>query len=181
MKQMFYGGIAATLLFGTAVFAQTSQPRAQTQPEPRTQTGRASTDEHVTVIGCVQREEDYRRAHNMPRGGAVGTGVGAANEFVLVNAMMSGRPTGTAGRAASETEFELTGSAEGKLTEHVGKRVEITGNLKAAEVGASGQPTGGATAGRPPQGVDVTSEDLKLRELEVLSVKTASGNCAPTR
>jgi hypothetical protein len=177
---MFYGGIAA-LLFGTAVFAQTPQPRTQTQPEPRTQTGRASTDEHVTVTGCVQREDDYRKAHNMPRGGAVGTGVGAADEFVLVNVMMSGRPTGTAGRAANETEFELTGPAEGKLTEHVGKRVEITGNLKAAEVGASGQPTGGATAGRPPQGVDVTSEDLKLREIEVLSVKTASGNCRTTR
>lgn len=111
----------------------------------------------------------------------MGTGVGAANEFVLVNAMMSGRPTGTSGTAANEREFELTGPAEGKLTEHVGKRVEITGNLKAVEVDASGRPTGGATAGRPPQGVDVTSEDLKLRELEVISVKTASGTCPTTR
>jgi hypothetical protein len=179
MKQLFYGGIAAALLFGTAVFAQTSQPR--TQPESRTQTGRASTAEHVTVTGCVQREEDYRRAHNMPRGGAVGTGVGAADEFVLVNVMMSGRPTGTSGTAANEREFELTGPAEGKLAGHVGKRVEITGNLKAVEVDASGQPTGGASAGRPPQGVDVTSEDLKLRELEVVSVKTASGTCPTTR
>jgi hypothetical protein len=179
MKQMLYGGITAALLFGTAVFAQTPQPRPQT--EPRTQTGRAATDEHVTVIGCVQREEDYRRAHNMPRGGAVGTGVGAANEFVPVNVVMSGRPTGTSGTAASDREFELTGPAEGKLTEHVGERVEITGNLKAVEVDTSGRPTGGATAGHPPQGVDVTSEDLKLRELEAVSVKTASGTCPATR
>jgi len=41
MKQLLNGGIAAALLFGTAVFAQTSQPRTQT--EPRTQTGRAGT------------------------------------------------------------------------------------------------------------------------------------------
>lgn len=111
----------------------------------------------------------------------MGTGIGAANEFVLVNVMMSGRPTGTSGTAANEREFELTGAAEGKLAEHVGKRVEITGNLKAVEVDAAGRPTGGVTAGPPPQGVDVTSEDLKLRELEVVSVKTASGTCPATR
>ena len=117
----------------------------------------------------------------MPRGGAVGTGVGDADEFVLVNAMLSGRPTGTSGAAATEREFELSGPAEGKLTQYVGKRVEITGTLEPAQVDASGRPTGGATAGRPPQGVDVTSEDLKLRELEVESVKAASGTCPATR
>jgi len=51
----------------------------------------------------------------MPRGGSVGTGVGAGNEFLLVNVMMSGRPTGTSVTAANEREFELTGPAEGKL------------------------------------------------------------------
>ena len=177
MKQMFYGGIAAALLFGTAVFAQTSQPRTQTGEAAR----QATTDERVTVVGCVQREEDYRRAHNMPRGGAVGTGVGAGDEFVLVSASMAGRPTGTAGRTANETEFELTGPAEAKLTQYVGKRVEIAGSLKPVAVDASGRPTGGTTAGRPPQGVDVTSEDLKLRELEVGSVRSASGTCPATR
>ena len=176
MKQMFYGGIAAAL-FGTAVFAQTPQTRTQTGDAAR----QATTDERVTVVGCVQREEDSRRAHNTPRGGAVGTGVGAGDEFVLVSASMAGRPTGTAGRTANETEFELTGPAEDKLTQYVGKRVEIVGSLKPVEVDPSGRPTGGATAGRPPQGVDVTSEDLKLRELEVVSVRAASGTCPTTR
>jgi hypothetical protein len=176
MKQMFYGGLAAAL-FGTAVFAQTPQPRTQTGEAVR----QATTDERVTVVGCVQREEDYRRAHNMPRGGAVGTGVGAGDEFVLVSASIAGRPTGTAGRTANETEFEITGPAEDKLTQYVGKRVEIVGSLKPVEVDPSGRPTGGPTAGRPPQGVDVTSEDLKLRELEVVSVRGASGTCPTTR
>jgi hypothetical protein len=72
--------------------------------------------------------------------------------------------------------YELTGANEGQLAQHVGKRVEITGKLKAAEIGASG-PTGGPTAGAPPRGVDVTSEDLKLRELEVMSVRETTGAC----
>ena len=73
--------------------------------------------------------------------------------------------------------YELSGANEGQLAKYVGHRVEISGNLKAAEVGAGGQPTGGATAGSPPAGVDVVSKDLKLRELEVASVKEATGTC----
>jgi hypothetical protein len=71
----------------------------------------------------------------------------------------------------------LTGPNEGKVGEFIGRRVEITGMLKAAEVAASGQPTGGATAGQPPAGVDVTSKDLRLRELEVSSVRETTGTC----
>jgi hypothetical protein len=179
MKQVFYGGIAAALLFGTAVFAQTSQPRTQTGAAAARQT--PGSAEQVMVVGCVQREEDYRRAHNLGRGGAAGTTVGEDDEFVLVSATMSGRPTGTAGRTATETEFELSGPGEEKLAQYVGKRVEITGMLEPAEVDASGRPTGGATAGRPPRGVDVTSDDLKLRELDIVSVRAASGTCPTTR
>jgi len=73
--------------------------------------------------------------------------------------------------------YELTGSGEGQAAQYVGKRVEIVGKLKAAEVSASGRPTGGATAGAPPSGVDATSKDLKLRELEVSSVREATGSC----
>jgi hypothetical protein len=51
--------------------------------------------------------------------------------------------------------------------------------LKPAEVGAGGA-TGGATAGAPPRGVDVTSKDLKLRELEVTSVKASTSGTCPT-
>ena len=76
--------------------------------------------------------------------------------------------------------YELTGSNEGMAGKFVGRRVEIRGRLKAAETGAGGAPTGGPTAGRPPSGVDVVSKDLKLRELEVSSVKEATGSC-PTK
>ncbi len=50
--------------------------------------------------------------------------------------------------------------------------------FKGGETSASGQATGGPTAGAPPNGVDVGGKDLKLREFDVASVKEASGSCA---
>jgi hypothetical protein len=137
--------------------------------------------QQITVTGCIQREADYRKAQDKGRGGVAGTGIGAGNEFVLVNASMSagagraaGAPTGTAGSTAA---YELTGKNEGEASAFVGKRVEISGMLKAAEESAAGRPTGGPTAGKPPEGVDVLGGDLKLRELEVTSVKESPGTC----
>jgi hypothetical protein len=70
----------------------------------------------------------------------------------------------------------LTGKNESQVEQYVGRRVEIVGRLKAAETGAT-RPTGGATAGAPPRGIDVTSPDLKLRELEVRSARETTGTC----
>jgi hypothetical protein len=135
----------------------------------------------VTVLGCVQREADYRKANDEGKGGLVGTGVGVGNEFVLTNASMapgtSSSPAATAAAgAASGSAFELTGPNEGQMAAHLGKRVEVMGKLKGGETNAAG-PTGGPTAGAPPRGVDVASKDLKLRELDITSVKTAAGTC----
>jgi hypothetical protein len=154
---------------------RTSSPSTQT-PAPSTQTSRASGD-HVTVTGCIQREADYRRSTGAGRGGAVGTGVGAANEFILANAMMSSGgasssaapntgATGTAGTSGN-TAYELTGPNEGRAATYVGKRVEISGTLKPTDTA----PAGGATADVPG------SRDLKLRELEITSIKETNGTC----
>ena len=134
-------------------------------------------DQQVTVSGCVQRETDYRKEQDKGRGGVVGTGIGAENEYVLTNAMMVGAAAKPSSTEAG-TAYELTGSNEKLAAGHVGHRVEIAGTLKAAEVGAGGA-TGGATAGKPPRGVDVASKDLRLRELEVTSVKMISADCKP--
>jgi hypothetical protein len=168
------------------------------QPSPSSSTESTASAQQITVSGCVQRESDYRRAQEAGQGGVAGTGVGAANEFVLVDSSMASGSTagssatgttGTAGTsgtsgssssAAKGTAYELTGSGEGQAASYVGRRVQITGKLKAADTTASGTPTGGATAGRPPTGVDVTSKDLQLRELEVSSVRETSGTC-PSR
>ena len=148
-----------------------------------------TADQQVTITGCVQRETDYRRARDAGRGGVAGTGVGAANEFVLINASMgtASRATGTTGAAGSAptgtgvvatgAAYELTGTNERQVAQYVGQRVEISGKLKAAEVGTSGRPTGGETAGKPPEGIEIAGQDLKLREVEVASVRQVTGTC----
>jgi hypothetical protein len=114
----------------------------------------------------------------------VGTGVGAADEFVVIDASMSSSgsagTSGTTARQGTGTAYELTGANERQAGQYVGQRVEISGKLKAAEVDAAGRPTGGATAGKPPEGVDVAGRDLRLRELEVGSIRRMTGAC-PTR
>jgi len=190
MRRLFACGFAVTVALCTVVFAQTT---GQTPAEPQTAPPAAQTTpqvegkapaQQVTVTGCVQPEADYRRARNRGRGGTLGTGAGVGNEYVLVSAdPPPGAPAGTPGATgttggtiATGHEYELTGRNESQVGAFVGKRVEISGTLKAAEVGATG-PTGGPTAGRPPTGVDVTSRDLKLRELEVTSVRETTGTC----
>lgn len=191
-------GFAAA--FGLVAAAQSTQPPASTTPPPAQTAGQAQVPQghdaaqQVTIVACVQREADYRRANNLGRGGAVGTGVGVDNEFVLINASMTpgaggapgtatGTATGTAGTTAGGTAaagasqaFEVSGENEGQLQQYVGKRVEIVGKLKAAETGPTGT-TGGATAGTPPTGVDITSPDLRLKEVEIVSVRETTGSC----
>ena len=132
-------------------------------------------EEQISVTGCVQREADYRKAQDKGRGGALGTGVGVENEYVLTNMTMSGADAKKSG-IETTTAYELTGENEKLAGPHLGHRVEIAGILKAAEVSAAGA-TGGATAGTPPSGVDVVSKDLQLRELEVTTVKMLAPLC----
>jgi hypothetical protein len=131
-----------------------------------------SADKEITLTGCVQSEEDYRKAKGLGKGGAVGTGAGVGNEFVIVSAKPAGAPSaaetaGTSGAAAMA--YEVTGSKEGDLKQFVGKRVEIMGKAKAAERSASGAPTGG---------VDPAGQDLRLAEIEIASVKGVPGDCS---
>ena len=176
-------GCAAILAFAVAASAQQPPPTSTTPQTSSPQTtARSTADQDVTVTGCVQKEADFRRARDAGKGGAAGTGVGAGNEFVLVSASMGAAdpttPTGTSGTTASSAmAYEVTGPNEGKLADHIGKRVEIRGKVKAAETAAGGQPTGGATAGEPPRGVDVGGKDLKLRELEITSIREVPGTC----
>jgi hypothetical protein len=189
MTPTFLRACGAVVAFGLnmAAFAQTpgqqpAQPRTQTTTPAPQQAGSADqADQAVTVVGCIQSEADFRKARNLGRGGTAGTGVGVGNEFVLVDAKMAaagatpgaGAATGTTGAAAQV--YKLTAANEGKTSQFVGKRVEITGTLKPAEV--TGASTRRPTAGAAPR-VDVfAGEDLRLRELEVTSVRETAGAC----
>ena len=181
-------GAAAALGLSMNAFAQTTGQQP-VQPQPRTQTTipappqAGSAGQAVTVVGCIQSEADYRKARNLGRGGTAGTGVGVGNEFVLIDAKVTspgtppaaGAATGTTGAAAQA--YKLTAANEGKASQFVGKRVEITGTLKPGEA-AGAAPTRRPTTGAPPR-IDVfAGEDLKLRELEVTSVRETAGTCS---
>ena len=166
---------AVAVAFGVATLAEAAGQGQAQSPAAQPSSGAA---QKVTVVGCVVRETDYRKANDAGRGGVAGTGVGAGNEFVLTSASISsGEPAASPSPASGPgAAYELTGSNEGMAAQHVGRRVEITGMMKAAET-SGGAPTGGPSAGRPPSGVDVASKDLKLREIEVTSIKEIGTTC----
>ena len=177
MKSRFTAHLCFAGIVGLSAVAGAQTPTGQT-----------------TISGCVVSEADYRKMHDAGRGGVVGTGVGVGNEYILTDASngpsattdaSSARSvmpsaTGTSGTTGAMA-YELSGTAEGQLSRYVGRRVELTGMFKGGETSASGQATGGPTAGSPPNGVDVGGKDLKLREFDVASVKEASGSCAPMK
>ena len=181
---------AAVLMVSMAAFAQTPQsssPSTQT-PTPSTEAASPSSQANqqstqanrqpetpVTLVGCVMRETDYRKANDSGKGGPVGTGIGRGNEYVLVNAM---KTTAGNSNAASSIDcasatgsgglgqaFELGGSGEKDVANYVGQRVEITGTLKEAKTTtASGEA-------KPTGGFDPLKQDLKLFEVDVASVR----------
>jgi hypothetical protein len=135
----------------------------------------------ITLIGCVQREGNYRRTHDLGRGGAVGTGLGRGNEFVLINASAAGNAPASASidcsfEGSPET-YELTGDRERDLEPFVGKVVQITGRIKDAATRSVG--TSGRT--EPTGGFDPLGGDLRVRELELTSFQevAASRPAAP--
>jgi hypothetical protein len=133
--------------------------------------------EQVTLTGCVMKESDWRKAQRF----AVPLGDG--DEYILANATVaessrSASPAATAGPTNGAvgttgrplTSYELIGKNEKMAAPYVGKHVEMSGTLKAQEIGPSG-PTGGPSA-------PVTA-DLRMRELDVASVHEAEGTCNP--
>lgn len=152
------GAAIAAIALSTGVSAQTSRDGAPLQWQQMAQRDRAEASQNVqtnggaiTMIGCLEREADYRTRMSSGKGGALGTGAGLGNEFVLV--------TGDGGCSSGTGEaFELTGGREKELEPYVGLQVEVTGELKPAKIGDDGRPTGG---------VDPLGQDLRLREVEV--------------
>ena len=165
--------IAAGVLTCATAFAQTSQPPTPTPAQTGTQ-----PETPITLVGCLQREADYRREQSAGRGGAVGTGTGLANEFVLVNASMATAGASTPS-ATTETDckpggtgeaYELTGNRERELERFVGRRIEITGMLKKAETETAGTAGTPGTA-KPTGGIDPMGQDLRLHEVNVTSFR----------
>lgn len=154
-----------------AVFAFVTLPSAQTTTQAAQTAGREEIQKRpITLVGCVQRESDYRRMQDEGRGGPLGLGLGRGDEYVLVDAVeiTEGQATpaeanAACGAAAAGAAYELEGELEDDLETFVGRRVHISGTLGEADIDV-------ATA-RPSGGVDPLGHDLKLFEVEVLSFR----------
>jgi hypothetical protein len=171
---------AAMLTMTMAALAQTSQPTpSSAQANADSQSGTP-----ITLVGCIQREADYRRATDAGRGGPAATGLALGNEFVLVNASSAGTgsATGAGADCSSATggeAYELTGRGERDLDRYVGQRVELVGMLKRADANAPVGTSGAATANRPGGGFDPLGQDLRLSEVEVTSVREFAASPTP--
>jgi hypothetical protein len=164
-------GAAALLTVTMAASAQTTQP-TPSSAEVKSDSQSGST---ITLVGCIQRESDYRRANDSGRGGVAATGVGLGNEFVLVNASAAGtgsttNATADCSAATGGEAYELTGKGEGDLEQYVGQRVELSGMLKHADANAP-VGTSGTTSAQPSGGFDPLRQDLRLQEVEISTVK----------
>ena len=163
--------VAAALLASTTAFAQTTTaPNTTTTSSSTTRAQRESPAQPVTLIGCVQKESDYRKAHNNKKGGGLNMGIGDGDEYMLINVarVSGGVPSVTAAgdcTGGSGEAIELTGPKEEQFKNFVGKRVEVSGTQKRARIDASGRPTGGSAPG---------GGELKLFEVEVASVREAA-------
>jgi len=73
----------------------------------------------VRIVGCVQWEKEYRRLRHEGPGGALGSGIGVGNEFVL--AMV--KPDAT----RKATAYSITGDREKELGRRIGQRIEVIG------------------------------------------------------
>jgi len=73
----------------------------------------------VRVVGCVQWEKDYRSARHFGNGGALGTGIGVGNEFVLTKVKPEGGRTATA--------YSITGDREKELGRRIGQQIQVIG------------------------------------------------------
>ena len=139
-KLMLFTSAALLWIAPVMLSAQTPTDRGE---KIRPQIGRPVAE--VTLIGCVMREADYRKMHNGGRGGVLGSGVGAGNEFVLVNANTLSQDearrraaarsakekmpasvgtTGTAGKT-----YSLTGDAEKNMVSDINRMVEVVGKI----------------------------------------------------
>jgi hypothetical protein len=139
---------------------------------PTSTAGQTTTQDQssITVVGCLQKESDYRRSQDAGKGGAAMTGAGLGNEYVLIQTEGAGGPGGYDAKENADcksstqfagTAYELTGTREKELAQFVGRRVEITGELKHADDFSR------------PGGFDpkVVSTDLRLNEINVGSFR----------
>lgn len=87
----------------------------------------------IAVIGCLQREADYRAVHDKGRGGILGTGIGTKDEYVLVEATpVQQAPSPSTAVKTPTRAYLLNGKLEDSLVTDIGRTVQVVGVVEKA-------------------------------------------------
>jgi hypothetical protein len=177
-------------LFMTALAASSATLAAQTPattPQPRSDQpqAQAAAPAATTLTGCVYQEK------NVPgRTPNVAETAGVLEDYIFVasgsaaasapapatrpstdpTAQATPEAVGTSGTMAKAKMYKLEKIADEKLSEVVGKRVEVTGTID-RESGDTAAP-GAAAADR-----SVGPDSIELPEFEVTSIREVAGSC----
>ena len=159
-KSAWKVGILAGIACATAMGAA-----AQTTDSAQMRS--SSSKDRVTITGCVQRA-DERAVGTSGAGGAGSAGA----TFILATGSSKSTmsPTGgvnpSSSAATTPSSYRLDAD-EGKLTPHVGHKVEISGTIDAASTRSSGTTT------EPP-----TTPSSSTPKLKVDSIKMIASTCS---
>lgn len=97
----------------------------------------------VNILGCVEREADYRKQIGEDKGGPLNSGVGQGNEYILrhtrsvPDGAVSKKTVASTGTARFEEIYSVTGKSEDELKAEVGREVDVTGYVELAKSGGS--------------------------------------------
>ena len=136
-------------------------PRPLPVPGPRPSLPAGLTPAEVVLVGCLYREADAG-APGRPDNRAAGKG------FVLALAIVSS----SGSEPASGTMYKIDKLTEPELSPHVGKRVEVVGQIEADTDDLHVSTSGAATTGRRSDAADAT-----LPEFDAISIREVSGSC----
>jgi hypothetical protein len=146
MRKLMLLTSAALLCLAPHTAAQTADRGDKVRPQIGRPVAAPAANGEVALVGCVMREADYRKMHDAGRGGVLGSGVGAGNEFVLLNALTLSEDeakrraaarsakqkmpasVGTSG-AAGKT-YSLSGATEKNMISDINRMVEVVGRME---------------------------------------------------
>lgn len=181
LKKYVLTGAIAALCASVAVGAQSTPSAPQQDPSQSQPSATQSEGQTVTLTGCVYREADVPgRTPN------VAERAGVLEDYILADAspkeesstaQSAGTPgaTGTSG-LSSHKMFKLEQIADEKLSDVVGKRVEVTGRID-AEAGDRSTGMAGSPSAQPDRSAG--PDRIELPEFEVSSIREIEGTCPP--
>ena len=143
----------ALITLGITLAVSGCNRQKTTAPERQTTTGVQPRDQPVVATGCLRPGD-------------------ASDTFVLMS-------TDKTGSGADTATYQLIGPAALNLSTYVGKRVQVSGTLRAEQAVASdsGATREKATAGTSGTPTVETRTTVDIRQMTVESVQSVGGDC----